>query len=76
MREIYPEIESEANQQVCVVGDVVYAANDIIPAEQSCLRCKCQPPKVDCETIICAKTSGCKAIHSPNKCCPEYQCGK
>jgi hypothetical protein len=76
-REIYPEIEpdSDRNQApVCIVGDVVYAVDELVPAEQPCLKCKCQPPGVHCETIKCAKKSRCKAIHRPNKCCPDYQC--
>ncbi|RZC40184.1 uncharacterized protein BDFB_008180 [Asbolus verrucosus] len=76
-REVYPEIEPEndGNQaQICVVGDVVYAIDELVPAEEPCLKCRCQPPGVQCETIKCIKKSGCKAIHRPNKCCPDYQC--
>lgn len=61
---------------VCIVGDVVYGRDETVPAEQPCLKCKCQPPGVQCETVQCAKKPGCKAIHRPNKCCPDYQCGK
>ncbi|CAH1154290.1 unnamed protein product [Phaedon cochleariae] len=77
VREVYPEVDSEneGNQaQVCIVGDVVYGTEEPVPAEQPCLKCKCQPPGVQCETIQCAKRPGCKAIHKPNKCCPDYQC--
>ncbi|XP_074026358.1 uncharacterized protein isoform X2 [Leptinotarsa decemlineata] len=77
VREVYPAIEPEndGNQaQVCIVGDVVYGMDETVPAEQPCLKCKCQPPGVQCETIQCVKRPGCKAIHKPNKCCPDYQC--
>ncbi|KRT82543.1 hypothetical protein AMK59_3052, partial [Oryctes borbonicus] len=78
MREVYPEIEPEkvdgSQPQVCVVGDVVYEAEEPVPADQPCLKCKCQPPGVHCETTRCQKKPGCRAIHKPNKCCPEYQC--
>ncbi|XP_018562267.1 mucin-3A isoform X2 [Anoplophora glabripennis] len=77
VREVYPEIEpeNEGNQaQVCIVGDLVYGAEEAVPAEQPCLKCRCQPPGVQCETIQCVKKPGCKAIHKPNKCCPDYQC--
>ncbi|XP_066253040.1 mucin-4 [Euwallacea similis] len=79
VREVYPpdvEPDNESNQpQVCIVGDVVYGADETVPAEQPCLKCKCQPPGVVlCETVQCAKKPGCKAIHRPNRCCPDYQC--
>ncbi|KAJ8917623.1 hypothetical protein NQ315_000106 [Exocentrus adspersus] len=77
VREVYPEIEpeNEGNQaQVCIVGDVVYGSDETVPAEQPCLKCRCQPPGVQCETIQCVKKPGCKAIHKSNKCCPDYQC--
>ncbi|KAK5645075.1 hypothetical protein RI129_006375 [Pyrocoelia pectoralis] len=78
IREVYPEIETEkleANQaEVCIVGDVVYGAEEPVPADQPCLKCKCEPPGVQCETTRCIKKPGCKAIHKPNECCPEYQC--
>lgn len=64
------------NILVCIVGDVVYGVEEAVPAEQPCLKCRCQPPGVQCETIKCSKKPGCKAIHRPNKCCPDYQCGK
>ncbi|XP_065155180.1 proteoglycan 4 [Atheta coriaria] len=84
-REIYPEImddqpgslekvTEDQSQQVCVVGDLVYEADEAVPAEQPCLKCKCQPPGVHCETTRCEKKPGCRAIHKPNTCCPEYQC--
>ncbi|KAG5892713.1 hypothetical protein JTB14_002838 [Gonioctena quinquepunctata] len=77
VREVYPaiETENEGNQvQVCIVGDVVYGMDETVPAEQPCLKCKCQPPGVQCETIQCVKRPGCRAIHKTNKCCPDYQC--
>lgn len=78
VREVYPpdiEPENEGNQaQVCIVGDVVYGAEEPVPAEQPCLKCHCRPPGVQCETVQCAKKPGCKAIHRPNRCCPDYQC--
>ncbi|XP_076250788.1 uncharacterized protein LOC143190415 isoform X1 [Rhynchophorus ferrugineus] len=78
VREVYPpdvEPENESNQaQVCIVGDVVYGAEEPVPAEQPCLKCRCRPPGVQCETVQCAKKAGCKAIHRPNRCCPDYQC--
>ncbi|CAH1121079.1 unnamed protein product [Ceutorhynchus assimilis] len=81
VREVYPpdiEPENEGIQppapQVCIVGDVVYAADETVLAEQLCLKCRCQPPGVQCETVQCAKKPGCKAIHRPNQCCPDYQC--
>nr|XP_022916094.1 uncharacterized protein LOC111425998 isoform X1 [Onthophagus taurus] len=78
IREVYPEIEPEkadgSQKQVCVVGDVVYTAEESVPSEQPCLKCKCQPPGVHCETTRCQKKPGCRAIHKPNECCPEYQC--
>ncbi|KAF2901986.1 hypothetical protein ILUMI_04196, partial [Ignelater luminosus] len=58
----------------CIVGDVVYGAEEPVPADQPCLKCKCQPPGVQCETTKCIKKPGCRAIHKSNKCCPEYQC--
>lgn len=61
---------------VCVVGDMVYEAEQPVTADQPCLKCKCQPPGVHCETTRCLKKPGCRAIHKPNKCCPDYQCGK
>lgn len=61
---------------VCIVGDVVYGIDEEIPSEQPCLKCKCQPPGVHCETTRCVKKPGCRAIHKPNQCCPDYQCGK
>ncbi|CAH0555492.1 unnamed protein product [Brassicogethes aeneus] len=78
-REVYPpDIEPESIDinppQVCIVGDVVYAVDEPVPAEQPCLKCRCQPPGVQCETIKCAKKPGCKAVHRPNSCCPDYQC--
>lgn len=80
-REIYPEIEPEKAQevasqqpQVCVVGDLVYGADEPVPADQPCLKCKCQPPGVHCEATRCQKKPGCRAIHKPNTCCPDYQC--
>lgn len=60
---------------VCIVGDVVYGIHEEIPSEQPCLKCKCQPPGVHCETTRCVKKPGCRAIHKPNQCCPDYQCG-
>ncbi|KAF5291203.1 hypothetical protein FQA39_LY14445 [Lamprigera yunnana] len=78
IREVYPEIESEkletSQAEVCIVGDVVYGAEEPVPADQPCLKCKCEPPGVQCETTRCIKKPGCKAIHKPNECCPEYQC--
>ncbi|XP_044271761.1 uncharacterized protein LOC123015826 [Tribolium madens] len=74
-REVYPEIGPGIDEtQVCFVGDVVYASGEAVPADQPCLKCKCQPPGVHCETVRCAKKSGCKAVHRPGKCCPDYQC--
>lgn len=61
---------------VCIVGDVVYSLDEPVPAEQPCLRCRCQPPGVQCETTRCIKRPGCRTIHKPNQCCPDYQCGK
>lgn len=61
---------------VCIVGDVVYGVGETVPSEQPCLKCSCSPPDVRCETEICVTQPGCKAIHRPNKCCPDYQCGK
>ncbi|KAF5307994.1 hypothetical protein FQR65_LT06562 [Abscondita terminalis] len=78
VREVYPELESEkletSQAEVCIVGDVVYGAEEPVPADQPCLKCKCEPPGVQCETTRCMKKPGCKAIHKPNECCPEYQC--
>lgn len=80
-RDIYPEIQQEEkailieNEAVCVVGDVVYAQGDSVPAaEQSCLQCRCQPPEVACEAVNCEKKAGCRPIHKPNTCCPDYKC--
>ncbi|EFA09500.1 uncharacterized protein LOC662750 [Tribolium castaneum] len=75
-REVYPEIPESGidESQVCFVGDVVYASGESVPADQPCLKCKCRPPGVHCETVRCAKKSGCKAVHRPNKCCPDYEC--
>ncbi|XP_048522581.1 uncharacterized protein LOC109545544 isoform X1 [Dendroctonus ponderosae] len=80
VREVYPpdvDQDSEGNQPpVCIVGDVVYGVDETVPAEQPCLKCRCQPPGVQCETVQCTKKPGCKAIHRPNRCCPDYQCGE
>ncbi|XP_044754590.1 mucin-17 [Coccinella septempunctata] len=77
-REVYPEIESDADvnqSQVCIVGDLVYGSNEAVPSEQPCLKCKCQPPGVQCEALRCAnKKPGCKMVHRQNECCPDYQC--
>ncbi|KAJ8935849.1 hypothetical protein NQ318_009850 [Aromia moschata] len=62
------------SRKICIVGDVVYGMEEPVPAEQPCLKCRCQPPGVQCETLQCEKRPGCKAIHKPNKCCPDYQC--
>lgn len=78
VREIYPEVEQDipdsSQAQVCIVGDVVYGVGETVPSEQPCLKCSCSPPDVRCETEICVAQPGCKAIHRPNKCCPDYQC--
>ncbi|XP_045475459.1 uncharacterized protein LOC123681236 [Harmonia axyridis] len=77
-REVYPEIEADGDvnqSQVCIVGDLVYGINEAVPSEQPCLKCKCQPPGVQCEALRCAnKKPGCKMVHRPNECCPDYQC--
>ncbi|KAH1017792.1 hypothetical protein HUJ05_008389 [Dendroctonus ponderosae] len=56
VREVYPpdvDQDSEGNQPpVCIVGDVVYGVDETVPAEQPCLKCRCQPPGVQCETML------------------------
>lgn len=61
---------------MCIVGDVVYGIGESVPSEQPCLKCTCSAPGVDCETMTCHQPPGCRAIHRPNKCCPDYQCGR
>ncbi|KAK9886124.1 hypothetical protein WA026_014910 [Henosepilachna vigintioctopunctata] len=77
-REIYPEVEQEndsSQSQVCVIGDVVYGWYETIPAELPCFKCRCEPPRALCQIMQCKRQKlGCKMVHRPNQCCPDYQC--